>query len=158
MTCVFQKHQRLARGPQREFPVCRSVVRACAEARPGHHSGWIEHAEFETRRKSTNERNVNRRLRQNPLTDGIEDGSPFKPHAILRRHTADQVGARDERCGDPLFLPWTIPMMRADVLDGAAAVRHHVALELPGAAQFIGQQKRVRARRLAVHGVIRAHH
>ena len=127
------------------------------DARVRHHGGRVKHAELNACGDQADQRGIESAFGQVALLHGI-DVSLLNGLAKARgeRH-ALVVHASNHRDGRTLCLGGPIAMIRCDIAHGVA-VRNDIALEAPLAPQLVLQKVLVGARRLAVDGVVGAHH
>ena len=120
------------------------------------HVRRIEHAKLYACSEQARERDVQRALRQVSLLNRVNIGFFNRLAESGSKCDALIVHAAYHGDGRALRLCRTVSMVRGNVPDGVA-VRDHVSVEAPLAAQLILQQILVGACRLAIDGVIRAH-
>src|SRR5450759_73051 len=116
-----------------------------------HHLGWIEQPHLEARLEQPLQVHVHFLLADQVLLHRLQI------RGNIRRHGAVVVGPLLQRKSRRLGQRFEEAVALVNVRDGAA-VGHHVAVELPGAAQRVLQQKGVDTGRLAIDAVVGAHH
>ncbi len=112
------------------------------------HLRRVKHAEAHARREQPLDRSVNFTLLDEPVVHGVDECDVLV--------AAGGVGSGAHRHRGTVRVVGRVLMASGDVSDGAA-VRGHIALELPVIAQDLLEQEGARAGRHAVHGVVGAH-
>ena len=123
------------------------VIVGESKLRPGHRFRWVEHAQAESRFKQMLYRAIDIARGKQAILHGEGQRRVFR--------AAAQVGSRFNREGIRLFQGKNVSVALMNIADGPA-IGNDVALEAPLAAQRV-QQKMIRACRLTMHGVVRAH-
>src|SRR3984885_1772608 len=153
---VLQQDHGLVRKLARQRAMFGAIKFFLVDLCVGHHIRRIEHAKLHSCSEQADHRSVQRAFWQVSLLHRVDIGLVDRVAKPRSEGDALVIHASDHRNGRALCLSWAAAMIGSNV-SNCIAVRNHIALEAPLAAQLVLQQVLVRACWLTVDRVVSTH-